>query len=158
MKISAHDTFHKYLKNNAKPQQLDLFGWSASDESASTSACRIASSVCHHIASAAALYHGLSSDFEKQITDFIISHHGCDNRIDWRGVCSDYVHGFALTMSFSPMPIEQTFLHSDRIAMAEDWASAQSDLIRICEAVVTAERLCNERSAQHQRRESEAAE
>jgi hypothetical protein len=63
-------------------------------------------------------------------------------------------------MSFLPTPSQETFVRSDRAALASDWATVQLDLDLVWRAIVTAERHCNERPTEQRerRRETQAAE
>src|ERR1700730_1416421 len=113
-----------YLKIKDEPEQLDLFGWHPSRESASTSQHTISSVVCHQIASAVCAHHSLTTNVS-HLRNLLI--HQCSDEPS-QSVWRDYVVGLASTMSFLPTPMQQTFHHSDRAALASDWANVQSDL------------------------------
>ena|ERR1700730_8525773 len=148
----------KHLKIQAEPEQLDLFGWYPSHESASSPGYIISSAVCNGIVSAACTHYGLSTEQNNHLRNLIV--HQCSGG-PASSVWYDYLTGLASTMSFLPTPFEQTFWRSDRAALASDWACVQSDLDQVWHAITTAERSCNERSAQQrerERRDTQAAE
>jgi hypothetical protein len=150
--MPVYSDLPKYLKINTEPEQLDLFGWRPQHESTSSGGA-LSSSVCSQIASVACVYYGLSTEQNAHLRNLIT--HECSgdpHQPAWH----DYIIGLASTMSFLPTLLHATFFHSDRAALASDWAHVQSDLDQVWHAITTAERYCNEQ--RERRRASQAAE
>ena len=151
---TSTNKLHNYLKINAEPEQLDLFGWYPPRESTSDTWHTLSSVVCDQVASTACLYHGLSTEHASHLKSLILNQcSGDPHQPAWH----DYVMGLASTMSFLPTPMQQTFHHSDRAALASDWAHVQSDLDQAWRAITIAERYCDEQQRER-RREAKVAE
>ena len=132
-----------YLTIQTEPQQLDLFDWLRHTESPSQKGYFFSPAVCDHIATVARTCHGLGTEHHSALSSFI------SGQCSFSGAWShwhDYVQGVASAMSFFPTPSEETFVRSDRAAMASDWASVQLDLDQVWRAITSAERHCNDRS------------
>lgn len=143
-----------FLIVNNEPEQLDLFGWDPSPESAIVGGA-ILSTVCDQIASVAGVCYGLSAEKIGQLRAEIIRQ--CSSEPS-SAVLSDYVVGLASTMSFLPTPLQQTFLRSDRAALASDWACVQSDLNLVWHAITTSQRDRERPGQRERRRKAQAAE
>jgi hypothetical protein len=142
--LSSTKTPANPLKNKSEPEQLDLFGRRA-HESADTTEHYMCTVTCDQIAATACHYYDLAADQVSLIRNLTV-HQRCNEQAvsGW----SDYVTGFASTMSFWPTPTEQTFTRVDRDALASDWMAVQSDLNQVWQTITTAERLCDERFGQ----------
>lgn len=143
-------SFPKYLNLHKEPEQL-TFDWGGREGESLHHSCTLSTMVCDHIATVAHHCYGLTSD-PGYLRQLIFHHCSTDStQSHWY----DYVAGIASTMSFYPTSSEQTFVRSDRIALASDWERVQSDLNQVWHAITTAERSCNERSGQQRQRERE---
>jgi hypothetical protein len=130
-----------------EPEQLDLFGY-PSHEPVPASQCAISPSVVSQVAWGVCSHHGLGGQYANHIRNWFAHQPGGDpGRPEWR----DYVVGLASSMSFWPTSIVSTFQSSDRDALASDWASVQSDLNLVWQAITTAERICNEQRERERR-------
>jgi hypothetical protein len=133
-----------FLKTTEEPEQLDLFGWRPARQATSGDECGLSDLVCHRIVSVANLWYLLSDDQNNRLRDLLVRQCSADPvSPDWH----DYILGLASTVSSLPVPWRQTFLQSDRAALASDWGHVQSDLDQVWRAITTVERICNERSA-----------
>jgi hypothetical protein len=147
---------NKYVTIHAEPQQLE-FDWDHHSESAPRAGYPLSTVVCDHVANVARACHDLSSEHHSSLTSYIIhctSHYGVASS-HWH----EYLQGVASTMSFLPTPSYETFVRSDRVAMASDWTTVQRDLDQVWRAITSAEQHCHERSREQEerRRETEAA-
>jgi hypothetical protein len=146
-------------KYHAEPKQLE-FAWPNHGEpQQSHGGCVLSTMVCDHIANASRLCHSLDASHHGTLKSYILDQCSFSFPAASWNRWHDYLQGVASTMSFMPTPPEETFVRSDRVAMASDWMVVQRDLNHVWQAITCAERHCHERSKEQSERgrENQAA-
>jgi hypothetical protein len=157
----AMATHRKELPNSLKalvePEQLELFGKSALDESVFTpdSLGNLCSRfLCERMAAVVNQDYHLDLEQANHLRNLLVHH--CSGEPSSTSRLTEYLAGLAMTMNLLPTSPEYTFLQSDRTALAADWAVVQGDINRVWNAISTAqkiaERISHERSKQEGRR------
>jgi hypothetical protein len=151
------------LKMLTEPEQLELFGRSMSHESALTPdyldyLCP--RSLCEQMAAVVTQAFHLDLKQTNYLRNLLV--HQCSGGPASTSRLTEYLAGVATTMNLLPTSTEQTFLRSDRAALAADWAVVQVDINRVWNAISTAQRIAErisyERPKQQARRRDAHAE
>jgi hypothetical protein len=137
---------------NEDPKQLELFGLQKHISDSINQA--LSASLCKKIATLVGEFVQLNPEELNNLRSFALAN--CKERSHPSSHFNDYVRGLAMTMSFLPTPMQQTFWRSDRAALASDWQKVQNDVDKVSQAVLliqkAAESLRDERK-QNERRE-----
>jgi hypothetical protein len=141
--------------NMKEPEQLDLFAHVLPTPT------HVSHPVCHQISNAAchAYFQSPTNELINRVRNLLVHHCGEVRLSEASSAWRDYLYGASTALNPLPLSTTQTFLLSDRIALALDWQTVQSDVDQIWRAISIARNLAesgsNEQRGQ-QKREQDA--
>jgi hypothetical protein len=140
------------LENKAEPEQLELFGQDHPSRESASMEEYLSPIVCNLVANAVGCYYGLTAAENTNFCKQVVGLYSSEQAVSAWTTYTDYLDGFASTMSSVPITTQQTFIRSDRDALASDWMTVQSNLNRVWQTITGAERICYERTGQQRKR------
>ena len=139
-----------------EPEQLDLFA-----PIFPTAVCR---PVCHQIGNAVchAYLQAPTNELIDSVRNLLMHRCGEVGLSEASSAWHDYLYGAATALNPLPLSTAQTFLPSDRITLAHDWQTVQSDIDQVWRAVLMARDLVesgsDEQRGQQKREQDTEAE